>query len=56
MIRNMLFHISVVLLIIGCGKYEDSIENPSPNNILVEVKLPRQTAGARKRLPAHEAE
>ena len=36
MIRNMLFHISVVLLIIGCGKYEDSIENPSPNNILVE--------------------
>lgn len=44
MIRNMLFHISVVLLIIGCGKYEDSIENPSPNNILVEVEAP-QTNG-----------
>lgn len=44
MIRNMLFHISVVLLIIGCGKYEDSIENPSPNNILVEVETP-QTNG-----------
>lgn len=41
MIRNMLFHISVVLLIIGCGKYEDSIENPSPNNILVEVEAPQ---------------
>ena len=40
----MLFHISVVLLIIGCGKYEDSIENPSPNNILVEVEAP-QTNG-----------
>lgn len=44
MIRNILFHISVVLLIIGCGKYEDSIENPSPNNILVEVEAP-QTNG-----------
>ena len=44
MIKNMLFHISVVLLIIGCGKYEDSIENPSPNNILVEVEAP-QTNG-----------
>ena len=47
MIRNMLFHISVVLLIIGCGKYEDSIENPSPNNILVEVEAPQTNGWSR---------
>ena len=44
MIRNMVFHISVVLLIAGCGKDEEGIENPSPNGILIEVEVP-QTNG-----------
>ena len=44
MIRNMVFHISVVLLITGCGKDEEGIENRSPNGILIEVEAP-QTNG-----------
>ena len=44
MIRNMVFHISVVLLIAGCGKDEEGIENRSPNGILIEVEVP-QTNG-----------
>lgn len=44
MIRNMVFHISVVLLIAGCGKDEEGIENRSPNGILIEVEAP-QTNG-----------
>lgn len=41
MIRNMVFHISVVLLITGCGKDEEGIENRSPNGILIEVEAPQ---------------
>lgn len=44
MIRNMVFHILVVLLIAGCGKDEEGIENRSPNGILIEVEAP-QTNG-----------
>ena len=42
MIRNMVFHISVVLLIAGCGKDEEGIENRSPNGILIEVEVPQR--------------
>ena len=44
MIRNMVYHISVVLLIAGCGKDEEGIEHRSPNGILIEVEVP-QTNG-----------